>query len=98
MKLIAVIDNGFLAEVTEEEIALLRGYRGTYAPEYRRLPEPDIGDEFDIQALTNKAAYLRELDADVLAKAESRFLQLSAEVRGVRELVQKLNLFEELKD
>ncbi len=98
MKVIADTGNGFLLEVTSNELAQILGFRGEYDSDYKiNRNASHIGLTYDIGKIVKTAQYVRNLDADVLSQSHERLLAMAERVNEVRDLVHKLNIFEDLK-
>lgn len=98
MRIIAKTETGYLVEANADEVAQLHGFESSYDSAYRKIMyDPEIGHEIDIGKITKAAKYVRTLDSAVLEQSHERLLTMAERLNDVRDLVCKLNLFEELK-
>ena len=98
MKIIAKTENGFLIDASANEIAQLHGYEGDYDSDYRKtISFAGPGAEIDISKIVRAAKYVRTLDSSVLEQSNDRLLSMVEKLTEVRDLVYKLNMFEDLK-
>jgi hypothetical protein len=99
MKVIARTSGGYLIEANADEIAQIQGYTSQYDSNYKRGTAMDIvGQELDITAMVKTAAFVRTLDTNVIKSLADRIESSLKEVRQAGEAVEKLNLFDKLKD
>ena len=85
-------------EVSRDEIAMLRGYDGLYDSDYKESTfKTGIGTEIELNKVVKTAKYVRTLDSAVLEQSHERLLAMAERLSDVRDLVYKLNLFEDLK-
>ena len=98
MKIIADTGSGYLIEATENEIAQLHGFEGRGDSAYRKIMyAPEIGHEIELSKIVQAAKYVRTLDSAVLEQSHERLLTMAERLNDIRDLVYKLNLFEDLK-
>ena len=98
MKIIAKTETGYLVDASEDEIAQLHGYESSYDSVYRKtVYDPEIGSSIDISKIVKAAKYVRTLDSAVLEQSHERLLTMAKKLTEVRDLVYKLNMFEDLK-
>lgn len=98
MKIIAKTETGYLVDASENEIAQLHGYEGAYDSDYRKtISFGSRGSEIDISKIVQAAKYVRTLDSAVLKQSTDRLLSMVEKLTEVRDLVYKLNMFEDLK-
>jgi hypothetical protein len=98
MKIIAKTESGYLVDASENEIAQLHGYEGHYDSDYRKAVSNAVpGAEIDISKIVKAAKYVRTLDSAVLEQSHDRLLTMADKLSEVRDLVYKLNMFEDLK-
>lgn len=98
MKIIAKTETGFLVDASEDEIAQLHGYDSHYDSDYRKtISYVSPGAEINISKITKSAKYVRTLDSAVLEQSHERLLNMAEKLTEVRDLVYKLNVFEDLK-
>lgn len=98
MKIIAKTETGFLIDASANEIAQLHGYEGHYDSDYRKaVSHAAPGAEIDISKIVKSAKYVRTLDSAVLEQSTDRLLSMVEKLTEVRDLVYKLNMFEDLK-
>lgn len=98
MKIIADTGTGYLIEATENEIAQLHGFEGRIDSAYRNtVRDLRIGHEIEISKIAQAAKYVRTLDSAVLEQSHERLLTMAERLNDIRDLVYKLNLFEDLK-
>ena len=98
MKIIAKTEKGFLVDASANEIAQLHGYESDYDSDYRKaVSNAAPGAEIDISKITKAAKYVRTLDSAVLEQSTDRLLSMVEKLTEVRDLVYKLNMFEDLK-
>ena len=98
MKIIAKTETGYLVEANADEVAQLHGFESSYDSAYRKIMyNPEIGHEIDIGKITKAAKYVRTLDSAVLEQSTDRLLSMVEKLTEVRDLVYKLNMFEDLK-
>lgn len=98
MKIIAKTGGGYLIETTENEIAQLHGFEGRHDSAYRStIYELEIGHEIELSKIVQAAKYVRTLDSAVLEQSHERLLTMAERLNDIRDLVHKLNLFEDLK-
>jgi hypothetical protein len=99
MKIIARTETGFLVDASENEIAQLHGYEGPYDNAYRKvISYAAPGAEIDINKIVKAAKFVRTLDSAVLKHSHERLLTMAEKLTEVRDLVYKLNMFEDLKN
>ena len=98
MKIIAKTETGYLVDASEDEIAQLHGYESSYDSVYRKaISHAAPGAEIDISKIVKAAKYVRTLDSAVLEQSHERLLTMAEKLTEVRDLVYKLNIFEDLK-
>ena len=98
MKIIAKTENGFLIDASANEIAQLHGYESDYDSDYRKVVSNAVpGAGIDISKIGRAAKYVRTLDSAVLEQSTDRLLSMVEKLTEVRDLVYKLNMFEDLK-
>lgn len=98
MKIIASTIGVFLLEASENEIAQLHGFEGRQDSAYRKIMyAPEIGTEIELSKIVQAAKYVRTLDSAVLEQSHERLLTMAERLNDIRDLVHKLNLFEDLK-
>lgn len=103
MKLIATTKTGYLAEVSETEVANLLGYSSTYDDGYRTLqrnyPDENLtGLEIEIERMHDVAKMLRNLTQTDIAKARQTLRYTQEKIDELQDIVDKLTLFETLKE
>ena len=103
MKFIARTKTGYLAEVDESEIANLLGYNSTYDDGFRTLvrnrPGEDLtGFEVEVEKMYDIAMMLRNLNKTNIAKAQDTLRYAQEKVDELQDVVEKLTLFETLKE
>ena len=98
MKIIAKTENGFLVDASEDEVAQLHGYDSHYDSVYRQaVGHAAPGSVIDISKIIKAAKYVRTLDSAVLEQSHERLLTMAEKLNDIRDLVYKLNMFEDLK-
>lgn len=102
MRLIASTKSGYLAEVSETEIANLLGYDSTYDDGYRTLqrnyPNENLtGLEIEVERMYDVAKMLRNLNTTDIAKARQTLRYTQEKIDELQDIVDKLTLFETLK-
>lgn len=98
MKIIAKVDsNRVLCEVTNDEIALLNGFRNTYDTGFeRKLLE--VGSECNLSKMVATSQFVRTMDTKVIEHINKSLEEAMKKVNEAGDFVNKLNLFEKLKD
>ena len=98
MKIIAKVDdNRVLCEVSIDELALLNGFRGRYDSSFdKRLYE--VGSECNISKMVATSQFVRTMDTKVIEHINKSRKEAMDKVNEAGDLVDKLNLFEKLKD
>lgn len=98
MKVIAKIDNGkVLCEVSVEEIAMLNGFRSTYDSDFSRSL-CDVGAECNLNKMVITSQYVRTMDTKVIEHISKSLQDAMDKVTEAGDFVNKLNLFDKLKD
>jgi hypothetical protein len=97
MKVIAKTGNGYLLEASPSELAQLQGYTSEYSNGYQKSTDR-IGDEIDISKMVQIASYTRTLAPEVIRETIVRLEATIGKLQSAGELVEKLNLFDKLKD
>lgn len=95
MKILGSTVQGYIAELSETEVAWVQGYRNIYSNNYRG---PDAGDEINIEQFVSTSAFVRELDSERLENISNYLSESLARVNDARTTVQALTLFETLKE
>lgn len=98
MKIIAQTGSGYLLEATAIELAQLQGYSNQFDSNYKIGARDKIGEEIDINKMVQTAAFVRTMDKQVITELTSRLQRAMDSVNSANECVEKLNLFEKLKD
>lgn len=98
MKIIAKVDsNRVLCEVTNEELALLNGFRSTYDTGFeRKLLE--VGSECNLSKMVATSQFVRTMDTKVIEHINKSLEEAMKKVNEAGDFVNKLNIFEKLKD
>ena len=97
MKVIARTGQGYLLEASPTELAQLQGYASEYSNGYQKGSDR-IGEEIDITKMVQTAAYVRTMDQQVIKELVRRLQAAMDQVNQASENVEKLNLFDKLKD
>ncbi len=97
MKVIARTGHGYLLEASATELAQLQGYTSEYSNGYQKGSDR-IGDEIDITKMGQTAAYVKTMDQQVINDLIRRLQAAMDQVNQASENVEKLNLFDKLKD
>jgi hypothetical protein len=95
MKILGSTQNGFLLEVTENEIALIQGFRNTYTDKYRT---PNVGAVIDISKIDRISRFVRTLDQDKLQGIKSNLKSAIADIDEAVDMAQSITLFATLED
>lgn len=98
MKIIAKVDGSrVLCEVTNEEIALLNGFRNTYDTGFdKKLLE--VGSECSLTKMVATSQFVRTMDTRVIESINKSLEEAMKKVNEAGDFVNKLTLFEKLKD
>jgi hypothetical protein len=96
MKIIAKINHGFLVEATENELALILGFRSSYDDDYKKL-KMNIGVEIEVGKINSTAEFVRNMDQNKLKNIRQYLTNAMNEVDKTVEMVEQLNLFDKLK-
>ena len=97
MKIIGKTENGFIADLTSSELALILGFRSVMDSDYRRK-KISTGDDVEIVKMADTAKFIRGLD---VGKLSSIIRDLESAISGVDDAtstVRALTLFETLKE
>jgi hypothetical protein len=98
MKVIAKVDNGkVLCEVSVDEIAQLNGFRNQYASGFNRSL-CDVGNECNLNKMVITSQYVRTMDTKVIEHISKSLQDAMDKVTEAGDFVNKLNLFDKLKD
>ena len=99
MKIIAKMSERVaLCEVSEEEIALLHGFKSSYTTGYIHSTHMAIGREIDVGRMANVNNYVRTMDKTVLSTIRTRLEEGIKGIDAALNEVSKLTIFETLKE
>jgi len=97
MKIIAGTNDGYIMEVSNNEVAQIMGFRGAHDINFRnRLPE--IDDNISIDDTATISQYVRNLDKDQLQVIKHDLEGVIKNIEGAMKKVQAMNLFETIKE
>lgn len=101
MKIIAKTKDGYLADLTEEEIANIMGHYSTYEPEFRKLlsnRDSDLtGLYIDIAKMYDMAKMLRGLNKGQISNAKGQLESARKNLEELEDTVNKMTLFDTLE-
>ena len=97
MKLIGQTHNGFLAELSNRELALILGFRSSTEEGFKKS-RLEIGSEVKIDKPYESAEYMRGLKSGKLRMLRSSLSHAIDSVDEAAGIVDELNLFESLKE
>lgn len=97
MKIIAVASSDkFIVEISVHEIAQVMGFKNSYDSNFDRA-QVKVGLDVPVESITKSAHYLRTLDKGTLKNVQTLAEEIVKDLEGLRETVQKINLFDTLK-
>ena len=98
MKIIASVDEDrVLAEITIDEVALILGFRSRHDNEFHSQAIR-IGTEIPVDKIAATGRYVRTMDSGALADLQKQMESILTRVEAVRSTVEKINLFEDIRD
>lgn len=98
MKIIASVDEDrALVEITMDEVALILGFRGRFDDGFSSRTIR-VGTEIPVDKIAATGRYMRTMDSGALADLQKQVESVLARVEAVRSTVEKINLFEDIRD
>lgn len=98
MKIIAKIDsNKVLCEVSDEELALLNGFRSKYDEGCRIQDLTQVGAECNLVKMAATSRYVRSMNKNTLKDAKGKLEDSIKIIEAAMDEVNKLSLFEVIK-
>ena len=97
MKIIAGTNDGYIMEVSTDEVAKLLGFRGSYDSDFKRSM-PEIDDNINIDDTATISNYVRNLDTNQLQVIKHDLQSAIKNIDGAVKKVQSMNLFETIKE
>jgi hypothetical protein len=98
MKVIAKVSNtAFICEVSDEEIALLNGFRSKYDEGCRIQDLTNVGAECNLTKMAATSRYIRSMNKDTLKNAKEKLESSIKIVDSAMDEINKLSLFELIK-
>lgn len=98
MKIIASVDEDrALVEITMDEVALILGFRGHHDNGFSSRAIR-VGTEIPVDKIAATGRYMRTMDSGALADLQKQVESVLARVEAVRSTVEKINLFEDIRD
>lgn len=97
MKIIAGTNDGYIMEVSSNEVAKVLGFSGAYESGFKRVL-PEIGDNISIDDIGVISKYVRNLDKDQLQVIKHDLEGVIKNIDGAMKKVQSMNLFETIKE
>lgn len=96
MKLIAKTDNGFLADLTANEVAMILGFRSAYDDNYKKA-QIKIGADIPVNRIKSTAEFVRTMEESRLKNLRQSLENAITDINNASDTVNKLKLFDALK-
>jgi hypothetical protein len=94
MKVIAKVSNtAFICEVSDEEIALLNGFRSKYDGGCRIQELTQVGAECNLTKMAVTSRYIRSMNKDTLKNAKEKLEEGTKTIDAAMTEITKLELF-----
>lgn len=98
MKVIAKVSGSVvICEVSDEELALLNGFRSKYDEGCRIQELMTVGAECNLAKMANTSRYIRTMNKDTLKNAREKLLDSVKIIDATMDEITKLTIFETLK-
>ena len=100
MKIIAKVDSTkFLAEVTENDVALMLGHRSVSGmSQLERQTVFQVGYELALTKPLQSSQFIRELDESQIKNVKLNLTRIIQNLDETQDMVSKLTVFEKLKE
>lgn len=96
MKIIGKTQNGFILDASNDEIALLMGFRRTYDDGFKQL-NVGIGTEMNLSKMAATSEFLRNVDKEKLTALKQQLGWVIDAVDEAQDTVQAITLFDTLE-
>lgn len=98
MKVIAKVSgNVVICEVSDEELALLNGFRSKYDEGCRIQELMNVGAECNLAKMANTSRYIRSMNKDTLKNAREKLEDSMKIIDSAMDEITKLTIFETIK-
>lgn len=99
MKIIAKVDSErFLCEIDLTELAMLNGYRNSYADGFKKDVMTQVGAECNLKKMVTTSQFVRSVRPSVLKKTKEQLEDTIKKIEESMETVSSLEIFNMLSD